>query len=392
MLKNLFIVLIIAIFTACGKSAPKKKENHPPQAYDKNITVTPGESVHIAFNGLDVDGDDFMYIITQLPEHGVFDPNSMTYKMQEGYYGTDELVFHTEDSELSSNDAKILFISTYDNPPTIELVGPSELNISLDSNYEDLGAIAFDIEDGNLTSLIEKGGYLNTNEYGRYNITYSVEDSASNRVSTKRIVNVIPEFSHSDDSVMIVDPTKKDLVVTYGDESSYEDSDVLTVNIHDNTPTLSEPPKMIQLMDNFWALKLKGHGLENSFHIVGYYVEHKYDWQYNDIYQNKYDLTIEAKFYDNFIIYVVLDFLSNGKSLHKDIVYTPSKYDYENYTDSNDFLHIYIGSDKKNGEWFRLERNILDDLHIFYPNATITDVNGIAIRGSGLVSCIKLSK
>jgi len=64
----------------------------------------------------------------------------------------------------------------------------------------------------------------------------------------------------------------------------------------------------------------------------------------------------------------------------------------KNYTNSDDFLHIYIGSDKKNGEWFRLERNILDDLHKFYPNATITDVNGIAIRGSGLISCIKLSK
>jgi hypothetical protein len=387
-LKYLIFFLLLYILNGCGNST---NTNHPPVAYDKNISVTPGNPVNVPFQADDIDGDNLSYTITKLPEHGTFDPNTITYTMKENYSGTDTIVFYVEDDKDVSNSATIKFISTHDNSPSIDLIGNATINIKLGTNYTDPGSTAYDIEDGNLTDSIEVSGNVNTDEFGTYTLTYTVTDSASNSASIKRIVNVVPDVDHSQNSVMIVDPTKNKIVVTYLDENSSYDNEVLTVNIHDNTPALSTKPKMVKLFDNYWALSLKGNGIQNSFHIVGYDEIHKYNWKDNDKYQNKYNLSWDAKFDGDFIVYVVLDFISNGSNIQKDIVYTPSPNGYEDYTD-NGSIHFYIGSDKKDNHWFHFQRNILDDLHTKYPNATIKDINGIAIRGTAMVASLKLSK
>ena len=62
--------------------------------------------------------------------------------------------------------------------PTITLIGDAEMTIELGSSFTDPGAMASDVEDGDLTSSIVVGGdTVDTNVHGTYLITYDVVDS-----------------------------------------------------------------------------------------------------------------------------------------------------------------------------------------------------------------------
>ena len=75
-------------------------------------------------------------------------------------------------------------------PPVIELIGAEEVSIDIGDAYVEQGATATDPEDGDLTSEIEVSGTVNTNQSGRYDINYSVSDSAGSRAEKKRVVVV----------------------------------------------------------------------------------------------------------------------------------------------------------------------------------------------------------
>ena len=61
--------------------------------------------------------------------------------------------------------------------PVITLNGSSNININVGQTYTELGASAFDQEDGNITSKISISGFVNSGVAGTYTITYNVSDS-----------------------------------------------------------------------------------------------------------------------------------------------------------------------------------------------------------------------
>ena len=65
------------------------------------------------------------------------------------------------------------------------------MTIEIGSNYIELGAIASDPEDGDLTSSISISGAVNTDVIGTYQIQYSVTDSEGNTTFLNRTVQVI---------------------------------------------------------------------------------------------------------------------------------------------------------------------------------------------------------
>jgi hypothetical protein len=75
--------------------------------------------------------------------------------------------------------------------PTITVNGDSEMNIFEGWNFEDPGATASDIEDGDLSHSIVVDGFVSTNAAGVYVLTYIVSDSAGNRAQAQRIVRVV---------------------------------------------------------------------------------------------------------------------------------------------------------------------------------------------------------
>ena len=82
----------------------------------------------------------------------------------------------------------------FDAPPVITLHGDAEKYILIGTQYllPNIEATATDREDGDITSSITSSGTFNTNEPGRYLITYSAEDSFGNKAAPiTRAINVI---------------------------------------------------------------------------------------------------------------------------------------------------------------------------------------------------------
>ena len=76
--------------------------------------------------------------------------------------------------------------------PLLTLRGESVLTIEVGTPYEDLGAVASDNADGNITSSIVVNNSLNMNVLGSYTIVYNVEDMQHNHaLSIQRVVQVV---------------------------------------------------------------------------------------------------------------------------------------------------------------------------------------------------------
>ena len=69
-------------------------------------------------------------------------------------------------------------------------MGSSTINIEIESLFEDPGAIATDIEDGDISSFINITGDLDTSISGTYILVYEVSDSSGNSSSISRTIIV----------------------------------------------------------------------------------------------------------------------------------------------------------------------------------------------------------
>ncbi len=74
--------------------------------------------------------------------------------------------------------------------PVIQLIGESVVTLVAGTGYEDPGATATDVIDGDLTGSIVTSGSFNTQAVGTYTVNYSVSDRAGNLGTAKRTINV----------------------------------------------------------------------------------------------------------------------------------------------------------------------------------------------------------
>jgi len=82
-------------------------------------------------------------------------------------------------------------LPTDNTPPEISLVGSASQTVYADTIYYDMGATAYDAENGDLTYDISVAGSVNTSVTGTYSLTYSVTDYDGYSVSTVRTVYVV---------------------------------------------------------------------------------------------------------------------------------------------------------------------------------------------------------
>jgi len=265
--------------------------------------------------------------------------------------------------------------------PVITLNGNATITLNKGEAYVEQGAVAVDDVDGDVNVVIS--GRVDTNRVGRYTITYRATDSAGNRATKQRVVNVVDNAPNPNDSIYIVNsnnPVEPNVV------------------IHDPTPRGAHYEYIYDNQLKGYTLRLHSHWIENSHHILGYDAHERYVWNEYPEYQNKLNISWDAKFSGDYIIYVVVDFRTkDGQLIHKDLVYTPTPNGYENYT--GNFMHIYLPH-SNDGKWHHYHRNLLADVRRFYPGATMhyienqrsPEVNGLAVRGSGYITNIVLSK
>ena len=80
-------------------------------------------------------------------------------------------------------------------PPTLTLQGNSEINIAINSKYQDLGCTATDNIDGDLTTKINIDNNIDTTKKGNYTVNYTVQDSSGNKSTISRSVHVVDKGS-----------------------------------------------------------------------------------------------------------------------------------------------------------------------------------------------------
>ena len=100
-------------------------------------------------------------------------------------------------SSMEKNETKKTPIKIKDTtPPKITLVGPNYVELIIEDDFKDLGAVAIDDVDGNITANIEVAGEVNTKKIGEYTLTYTVSDKAGNKASITKIVKVIDPYPY----------------------------------------------------------------------------------------------------------------------------------------------------------------------------------------------------
>lgn len=78
-------------------------------------------------------------------------------------------------------------------PPTLTLLGPAQVTLTVGSPYADAGATAMDSTDGDLTARIVVSNPVNTSLVGTFTVTYAVSDLSGNAAApVTRTVTVDP--------------------------------------------------------------------------------------------------------------------------------------------------------------------------------------------------------
>jgi len=116
--------------------------------------------------------------------------------------GLYEIVWSVEDSD-GWKDSKIREVivsdcgnydpingECIDMKPLIFLKGDNPQVVEFGSSYSELGAKAYDREEGEITSEIIVKSDVNTSREGTYTVTYSVADENNNTVTIERTVKV----------------------------------------------------------------------------------------------------------------------------------------------------------------------------------------------------------
>lgn len=73
---------------------------------------------------------------------------------------------------------------------TFEIVGPTEINVSLNDSYVDIGYIARDKDDNNIANLVSVDGNVDTTKVGSYKVVYTLTINNKD-VTLERKVNVV---------------------------------------------------------------------------------------------------------------------------------------------------------------------------------------------------------
>jgi hypothetical protein len=76
-------------------------------------------------------------------------------------------------------------------PPILTLKGNQNDTITLSTLYADMGAVAIDDQDGDLSKKITVSGAVNVNFKGDYIKEYSIKDAAGNTATQTRNIKVI---------------------------------------------------------------------------------------------------------------------------------------------------------------------------------------------------------
>jgi hypothetical protein len=99
------------------------------------------------------------------------------------------------DAASNGNVQSNPYVRTYDTvPPSISLRGNDTINIEINEPYNDPGATAYDLIDGDITDQLEINNAVDNTSVGLYTVMYQIHDRAGNTASKERTVIVEPDI------------------------------------------------------------------------------------------------------------------------------------------------------------------------------------------------------
>ena len=143
-------------------------------------------------------------------------------------------ILHYQVTDTAGNLSEMVartVVVTDTQPPLVHLNGEPSVQVEAGSSYEDAGAVALDIFDGDISLKLNAVNNVKTDVPGLYSVKYSVSDSSGNSAEEKvRLVEVVdstgPVISLLGDSVAVtafglkyLDPGAKALDLIEGDVS-----------------------------------------------------------------------------------------------------------------------------------------------------------------------------
>ena len=143
-------------------------------------------------------------------------------------------ILHYQVTDTAGNLSEMVartVVVTDTQPPLVHLNGEPSVQVEAGSSYEDAGAVALDIFDGDISLKLNAVTNVKTDVPGLYSVKYSVSDSSGNSAEEKvRLVEVVdgtgPVISLLGDSVAVtafglkyLDPGAKALDLIEGDVS-----------------------------------------------------------------------------------------------------------------------------------------------------------------------------
>lgn len=113
----------------------------------------------------------------------------------------DRIIYKVSDSSQNVTKKEFDVIINDNEKPNIILNGDSTIYISVGEDYKELGYVAIDNCDGNITSSVKVTSNLNTKKAGSYEVVYSVKDEYGNSSEVKRTIKVFPKNNYKEDMV-----------------------------------------------------------------------------------------------------------------------------------------------------------------------------------------------
>ena len=129
--------------------------------------------------------------------------------------------------------------------PSLNIVGEKNLTLYKGDKYNELGAIAIDNYDGNITKNIKINSNVNTDVVGTYKVEYSVLDSSNNKSNAERTINIV-ERTNEDEQINPL-------------SNNYEyplNESLKNVNIYltfDDGPSITYTPRVLDLLKKYNA-------------------------------------------------------------------------------------------------------------------------------------------
>ncbi len=160
-----------------------------------------------------------------------------------------------------------------------------------------------------------------------------------------------------------------------------EDGNTAGWGVYDKKPAGATISNVFDTDKNNNVIELSGSATKNGYRLGHNNVRNPKAWGNTD----HKTISWDSKYNESFVVYIGVQTTSGFRYLY----YTPSNSD-RGISSNSKYIHHGLGSDKRNGIWHTITRNLESDLRDFEPDNRILSVNGFLIRGSGRVDNIEM--